>query len=58
MKKVIGIVAAVMLIFSSLAYAGGDQVCADKAKGFAGDDTVADVGEGETERSTNRGPSD
>ncbi len=37
MKKVIGIIAVMMLVLSTLAYAGGDQVCGDKAAGSAGE---------------------
>ena len=37
MKKVIGFTAVLMLIFSTFVYAGGDQVCGDKAQGSAGD---------------------
>lgn len=37
MKKILGCIAAIMILFSSLAYAGGDQVCGDKAAGPAGD---------------------
>ena len=38
MKKVIGFVLALMLIFSSLAYAGGDKNCGDKGQGLTGSD--------------------
>ena len=37
MKKLVTLLAIVFLTFSSLAYAGGDQVCGDKAEGPAGD---------------------
>jgi len=37
MKKMLGCLVVFMLIFSSLVYAGGDQVCGDKAAGPAGD---------------------
>jgi len=36
MKKFIGFILALMLIFSSLAYAGGDKNCGDKGKGTTG----------------------
>lgn len=36
MKKVFGFITAMMLLFSSLALAGGDQVCGDKSAGPAG----------------------
>ena len=36
MKKILGFVVA-MLLFSTLAFAGGDQVCGDKAEGPAGE---------------------
>ena len=37
MKKMLGILAAIMLVMATMAYAGGDQVCGDKAAGPAGD---------------------
>lgn len=36
MKKVFGLIAVIVLVLSSMAYAGGDQVCGDKAAGPAG----------------------
>ena len=36
MKKIMGMVAVIMLVMASLTYAGGDQVCGDKAAGPAG----------------------
>lgn len=38
MKKIIALTAALMLFVSALAFAGGDQNCADKAQGSAGTD--------------------
>lgn len=49
MKKVFGLIAALMLIFSSVVYAGGDQNCGDKAQGSAGS-------EGGGQTSQNRAP--
>jgi len=43
MKKVLGLIVAFMLIFSSLVYAGGDQNCGGKGQGSTGDD-----GQGQT----------
>ena len=43
MKKVFGITAALILILSTLVYAGGDQVCGDKAAGPAGTTGEGDV---------------
>lgn len=50
MKKMMGFIVAMML-FSSLAFAGGDQVCGDKATGPAGDTGVGTVEQ-------NRAPAD
>ena len=36
MKKMIGFIVAFMLLFSSLAFAAGGQVCGDNATGPAG----------------------
>jgi hypothetical protein len=36
MKKIFGFTAALMLILSTLAYAGGGKVCGDNATGSAG----------------------
>ena len=36
MKKVLILITAFMIIFSSLAYAGGDKVRGDKGKGSTG----------------------
>ena len=38
MKKVLGLVAALMLIFSSVVYAGGDQNHGSKGQGSTGGD--------------------
>ena len=46
MKKVCGLIAVVMLVLSSVAYAGGDKVCGDKAAGPAGE-----TGQGSVEQS-------
>jgi hypothetical protein len=51
MKKISGFIAAIILALSTLAYAGGDQVCGDKASGPAGD-----TGQGQVEQ--NRAASD
>lgn len=37
MKKVLGLIAAFMLFFSSVVYAGGDQNRGDKGQGSTGD---------------------
>jgi hypothetical protein len=37
MKKVLGLIAAFMLFFSSVVYAGGDQNHGDKGQGPTGD---------------------
>ena len=37
MKKIIGVLAVLMIMASSMVYAGGDQVCGEKAAGPAGD---------------------
>ena len=37
MKKFMGFILALMLIFSSLAYAGGDKNCGEKGQGSTGD---------------------
>jgi hypothetical protein len=49
MKKLTGILAALMILCASMVYAGGDQNCGDKAAGPAGD-----AGEGTVEQ--NRAP--
>ena len=49
MKKFLGLIAVAAIFLSSLAYAGGGQVCGDKANGSAGDS-----GQGQVEQ--NRGP--
>lgn len=36
MKRIIGLIAAIMLFVAPMAYAGGDQNCGDKASGSAG----------------------
>jgi hypothetical protein len=46
MKKLMVILAALMLAMGTMAYAGGDQNCGDKASGPAGDS-----GGGQTSRS-------
>ena len=51
MKKILGFALMFVLLFSSLALAGGDKVCGDKATGPAGD-----TGGGQTERT--RTPAD
>ena len=51
MKKITGFIAVFMIFLSSLAYAGGDQNCGDKAAGPAGD-----TGQGTVEQ--NRPPAD
>ena len=51
MKKLIGLLAVLMIMFSTTVYAGGDKVCGDKAAGPAGD-----TGGGTVER--NRAPAD
>ena len=38
MKKLLMILTVAMLMFSSLAYAGGDQNCGIKGQGSTGDD--------------------
>jgi hypothetical protein len=43
MKKMVGFIVAVMILFSSLAYAGGDQNCGSKGQGPTGDDGKGDV---------------
>ncbi|MCD4677349.1 MAG: hypothetical protein K8S18_15355 [Desulfobacula sp.] len=49
MKKVLGLIIALMIVFSSLVYAGGGQNTGDKGQGSTGED-----GYGETTQS--RGP--
>ena len=43
MKKIYGLLAVLMIMAASLVYAGGDQVCGDKATGEAGDTGQGDV---------------
>ena len=43
MKKMMGIIFAVMFLFSSLAYAGGDQNCGSEGQGPTGDDGKGQV---------------
>jgi len=38
MKKITGILAALLIFVSSLAFAGGDKVCGDKGAGPTGTD--------------------
>ena len=38
MKKMLGFIVATMIMFSSLAYAGGDQNCGSEGQGPTGDD--------------------
>lgn len=45
MKKIMVIIVAFMLVFSSLAYAGGGKVRGDKSQGPSGD-----TGQGDTTR--------
>ena len=49
MKKIYGLLAVLMIMCASMVYAGGDQVCGDKADGPAGE-----TGEGTVEQ--NRAP--
>jgi hypothetical protein len=50
MKKLMGFLAALMIMFSTTVYAGGDQVCGDKATGSAGTDGGSEVnGSGPTQ---------
>ena len=51
MKKLIGLLAVLMIMFSTTVYAGGDKVCGEKAQGDAGD-----TGNGTVEQ--NRAPAD
>jgi len=37
MKKTMGFIVAMMILFSSLVYAGGDQNCGSKGQGSTGD---------------------
>jgi hypothetical protein len=43
MKKIFGFTTAMMIFLSSLAFAGGDQNCGDKAAGAAGSTGSGDV---------------
>jgi hypothetical protein len=51
MKKLMGFLALLTILFSTTVYAGGDQVCGDKAAGPAGD-----TGQGTVEQ--NQPPAD
>ena len=38
MKKIVGLALALMIVFSSMAYAEGDKVCGDDGQGYTGGD--------------------
>ena len=57
MKKLIGFIVAMMIVFSSLAYAGGDQNCGDVGEGFTGT-TAPDQAAVEQNRAPNPDPDD
>jgi len=48
MKKLIGFIAAFMILFSSLAFAAGGQECGDKSVGPEGDTGGGDVTQTQT----------
>ena len=50
MKKLMGLSAALMILFSATVYAGGDKVCGEYSEGPV--DTSADIGD----RTQNRAP--
>lgn len=43
MKKILGLTIAVMLVFSSIAYAGGDQNCGEEGQGTTGSSGQGEV---------------
>jgi hypothetical protein len=48
MKKIFGFATALLIFLSSLAFAGGDQNCGDKATGPAGSTGSGDVTQRQT----------
>ena len=51
MKKIMGFIIAMMIVFSSMAYAGGDKNCGDVGQGNTGT-----TGEGETTQTRTPNP--